>query len=204
MASTLRRYVGRAALVMSTAASPTWAACASSPRPVPVSAYTMTPLEEAAAIERAKRSPIAQPRQRPRYPEKAPPPLAAGETPRPSPFLARFAEASQAARTQPDAEDLDFGASYAPPGYPGYFDAPDYGWGVGVNVWPGYYGFGWRQPWYRPFGYRAWPHLHYGPAAAFGAHYHGDYQLRAPSWGGAGFGGHYDSGHGRATIHAHH
>lgn len=170
MASTLRRSVARVALVMSTAA---WPACASSPHLAPVSAYTMSPAEEAAAIERAKRSPIAQPRQRPLYPEKAPPPPAAGETPPPSAFIARFAEASQAARTEPDSEDYDFGASYAPPGYPGYVDAPGYGWGVGVGLWPGYYGYGWGRPWYRPFGYRyIGPHHHYGPAAGFGGHYH--------------------------------
>jgi hypothetical protein len=159
----------------------------------------MTPADEAAAIERAKQSPIAQPRQRPLYPEKSPPPLAAGAAPATSPMIARFAEASKAARTEPDAEDFDFGASYAPPDA-GYRYAPAYGWGVGVDLWPGYYG--WRRRWYRPFGYvDPWPHRHWGPS-----HYHGDFRLRAPSLGHSWHhSGHFEHGsRGRATVHAHH
>jgi hypothetical protein len=171
-----------------------------------VYAHATAQAEEAAAIERAKRSPIAQVPRRPLYPEQTPPPLAAGEAQPTSPMVARFAEASKAARTEPDTDDFDFGASYAPPdagygyGY-GYGLTPAYGWGVGVDVWPGDYG--WRRPWYRPFGYvDPWPHRHWG-----GSRYRSDYRLRAPSLGHSWHhSGHRDLGRsrGRTTIHAHH
>lgn len=185
MAFTLRGSVCWAALAASLAA------CGSAPRPVTVYAHAMTPAEEAAAIARAKQSPIATPRERPQYPEKAPPPIAGGEAPLASPFAARFAEVSKAARTEPDTSDFELRQSYAAPGY---------GWGVGIDPWPGYYG--WQNPWYRPSVYwDPWPYRH------FGSYYHGDYRLHAPSlgigWhhsGHVGLGG----GHGHSTFHAHH
>jgi hypothetical protein len=53
----------------------TLAGCAAAPTPAPVYRAQWTPEAEARAIGAAKRHPIAQPRQRPLYPEQAPPPL---------------------------------------------------------------------------------------------------------------------------------
>jgi hypothetical protein len=183
MAFTLRRSVCWAALAASLVA------CGSAPRPAPVYSYALTPGEEAATIARAKQSPIAQPRERPRYPDKAPPPTAAGEPPV-SPFAARFADVSRAARTEPDSTDFELRQSYA---------APVYGWRGGIGLWPGY--DGWRECGYGCSVYwDPWPYGYMGD-------YHTDYRLRSPSLsGGWHHNGHVNlgTGHGHSNFHAHH
>jgi hypothetical protein len=178
MAFTLRDFVCWASFAVSVAA------CAASPHPAPAYPMTMSAADEAAAIERAKQSPIAQPRVRPLYPEEAPPPSPIAESAPPtSALVARFEEASRASRSEPESTDFDFGDSYAAPGY---VASPAYGWGVGVGLWPGYYG------WDRPFGYRTgWR----SRSSSYGAHYHGDYASHGGHFGG-GFSHSHGSHHG--------
>jgi hypothetical protein len=139
-----------------------FSACAAAPVPHPAYRPSFTPAEEAAAIEAAKRHPIAQPSLRSRYPEQAPPPLAApggSSSPPPPPAYSGppsgsypgYPDARAASAPGPSDYEMD-SPGYAAPGYgasPGYWawSGSGYHWIVGdvLLSGPGYNYYG--RPW---------------------------------------------------------
>src|SRR5262245_18863371 len=78
---------------------PLLVACAAPQRPSAHRTVVYSEAEEARFVEAARRHPIAIPRERPQYPEQAPPPVAARTAPQAAPPVA----SAQAPATPPPA-----------------------------------------------------------------------------------------------------
>lgn len=159
-------------------------ACAREAQAVVRYPQELTPDREALAIEAAKRNPIAQPRVRPLYPEKSPPPLANRGLPD---------QAPPPIPSYPPPSSQEDQSGFSAPVYSG--PAPSYGyaapyanWGVGIYYEPWYarryrYSSGWVDHAY-------YPHIgHSSRTWSSGAHYHDDYISRryshAGGWSGS-------------------
>jgi hypothetical protein len=145
------------------------AACAQQPAPAIQYAGNAPSLAlmEAQAIEAARRHPNAQPRVRPQFPEKAPPPLAQGQT-LPTPlYISR--RAAPYADTAPPSNVLVERTVYA--GNP-YSYRPRYG-----------YGYAYRRPYGVGFGWDPYGYGYYPPRFGYGY----GYGYSAPSWGSRHF-----------------
>lgn len=174
--------------------------------------YEPAPRTEALAIEAARHHPNAQPRERPLYPEQAPPPLAQGASLPPPAYITRRAQPQLAQPPYDDGAWSARGSSYSD--FAPSYDYP-YGYGYYAPAYPTYgyrlgYGVGWRANYGWRGGYRGW-----GPRFSVRAdpwpsgryhgfdgprfhghevdHHHGDFR---PSFGGASHESFHGSVHG--------
>lgn len=173
-------------------------ACAT--EPAPVVRYSgdsqSLALREAREIEAAKRHPNAQPRERPQYPEQAPPPLAAGATlPAPIYITRRSAPYPNYPATTSSVEverEIYAGRPYRSGGRYGFGLSYGYGYPYGGRYWEpyayGYYPSSYRFGYGLGLGVGAWGTYRGGYSSGFG-HSH-SYRLSAPRYNfGSSFGG---------------